>query len=60
MPIALFGVILAFVWGLPIIVKGRGVSDGALLSFISGVLFFCLGLLAEQLSRIRKNSVDEP
>jgi glycosyltransferase involved in cell wall biosynthesis len=60
MPIALFGVILAFVWGLPIIMKGRGVSVGALLSFISGVLFFCLGLLAEQLSRIRKNSVDEP
>jgi glycosyltransferase involved in cell wall biosynthesis len=60
LPIALFGIVLAIVWGVPIIMKGRGVSVGALLSFVSGVLFFCLGLLAEQLSQIRKNSVDEP
>jgi glycosyltransferase involved in cell wall biosynthesis len=59
LPIAIFGVTLAFVWAVPIILKGRGVSTGALLSFVSGVLFFCLGLLAEQLSQIRKNSVDE-
>jgi glycosyltransferase involved in cell wall biosynthesis len=59
LPIAIFGVVLAFAWAIPIIMKGRGVSTGALLSFVSGVLFFCLGLLAEQLSQMRKNSVDD-
>ena len=59
LPIAMVWILLAIVWGLPIIMKGRGVSTGAMLSFVSGVLFFGLGLLAEQLSQIRKNSVDE-
>ena len=59
LPIAILWILLAIVWGLPIIMKGRGVSTGAMLSFVSGVLFFGLGLLAEQLSQIRKNSVDE-
>jgi len=58
-PIAFIAIALAFIWGLPIILKGRGVSIGALLSFSTGILFFCLGLLAEQLSQIRKNSVDD-
>lgn len=59
LPIALLGILFALVWGIPIVLKGRGVSTGALMSFVSGVLFFCLGLLAEQLSQIRKNSVDD-
>ena len=59
MPIAIFGIVLAFAWGVPIILNGRGVSVGALLSFVTGILFFALGLLAEQLSKIRKSSVDD-
>jgi hypothetical protein len=35
------------------------VSIGALLGFVTGILFFFLGLLAEQLSQIRKNSVKD-
>ena len=58
-PIAAISIIVAFAWGIPIALRGRGVSTGAMLGFTTGVLFFFLGLLAEQLSQIRKDSVDE-
>jgi hypothetical protein len=41
------------VWGIPIIVLGRGVSVGALLAIISSGLCLLFGLIAEQLSKIR-------
>lgn len=59
LPISAISIIFALAWGLPIILDGRGVSVGALLSFITGVLFFGLGLIAEQLSQIRKASIDD-
>lgn len=58
-PLALFSMVAALVWGVPIALRGRGVSTGAMLGFTTGLLFFFLGLLAEQLSQIRKDSVDE-
>lgn len=58
-PIAFLSIALALIWGIPIALKGRGVSTGAMLGFTTGVLFFLLGLLAEQLSQIRKENVDE-
>lgn len=59
LPISMAAILLALVWGLPIVLQGRGVSTGALLSFLVGIVFFCLGLIAEQLSQIRRNSVDD-
>lgn len=59
LPISVGAVVLALAWGIPIVLQGRGVSTGALLSFMVGILFFCLGLLAEQLSQIRLNSVED-
>jgi hypothetical protein len=58
-PIAIASIALALVWGIPIALRGRGVSTGAMLGFTTGVLFFFLGLIAEQLSQIRKDSVNE-
>ncbi len=58
-PIAFVSIAVALAWGIPIALRGRGVSTGAMLGFTTGVLFFFLGLLAEQLSQIRKDSVDE-
>lgn len=58
-PIAFMSIALALAWGIPIALRGRGVSTGAMLGFTTGLLFFFLGLLAEQLSQIRKDSVDE-
>lgn len=58
-PIAILSILAALVWGVPIALRGRGVSTGAMLGFTTGLLFFFLGLIAEQLSQIRKDSVDE-
>ena len=58
-PIAFLSIAVALAWGIPIALRGRGVSTGAMLGVTTGLLFFFLGLLAEQLSQIRKDSVDE-
>ena len=58
-PIAFLSIVAALAWGIPIALKGRGVSIGAMLGFTTGILFFLLGLLAEQLSQIRKDSVND-
>lgn len=47
-------ILLTLGWGIPIILMGRGVSTGTLLGLVSGLLFFLLGLIAEQLSLIRR------
>lgn len=47
-----------FGWGIPILLKGRGVSVGAMLGIVTGVLFFFIGLIAEQLSAMRLGLLD--
>lgn len=54
LPIAVLSVCIGFLWGLPILLDNRGLSVGALFFILSGILFFLMGLLAEQLSNIRK------
>ncbi len=49
-----------FAWGLPIVLQGRGVSVGAMLSIVTGVILFALGLISEQLAMIRKASIRDP
>ena len=56
LPTSLVFIILGLVWGIPILLKGEGVSVGMCLLIIMGILSFLLGLIAEQLSAIRKNS----
>ena len=53
LPISIFCVLAGITWGLPIVLLGRGVSVGAMLAIVTGVIFFVLGLLASQLSAIR-------
>ena len=57
LPMALALGIFGFLWGLPFVLRGEGVQTGALLGIISGLLFFLLGLLAEQLTLIRRNMI---
>lgn len=59
MPLAVFFFLFGFIWELPFLLRGMGVSVGAMLLLISGLIFFFLGLMAEQLSLIRKNSIDK-
>lgn len=54
-PPAIFFLLFSAVWGLPILLRGEGVSVGTLFLFVTGLNLFFLGLLAEQLALIRKN-----
>ena len=53
LPISVFCILAGLGWGIPIILLGRGVSVGAMLAIVTGLLFFVLGLLASQLAAIR-------
>ncbi len=53
LPLSIIGILAGFVWGIPFVLKGEGVSVGAMLGIVSGLIFFLLGLLAEQLSLMR-------
>ena len=53
LPIAVFCILFGLVWGIPIILKGNGVSTGSMLAIITGFLSIFLGLIAEQLSKLR-------
>jgi len=57
-PLAVFFVLAGIIWGLPFLLRGEGVQAGTLLLTITGLLFFLLGLLAEQLSLIRRGNMD--
>jgi glycosyltransferase involved in cell wall biosynthesis len=56
-PVSLFTMLISLAWGIPLVLKGNGVSVGAMLGVVSAIIFFFFGLLAEQLSMIRKNNL---
>ena len=55
LPVSLISLLLGVLWGLPIVLRGGGVSVGAMLAIVTGIIFFFLGLLAEQISMIRRD-----
>ena len=57
LPVAFLAILLGVAWGTPIILAGRGVSVGSMLSIMIGVILLFLGLVAEQLTQIRKEIV---
>jgi glycosyltransferase involved in cell wall biosynthesis len=54
LPLSLICVVAGLAWGIPIVLMKRGVSVGAMLAITSGLIFFFVGLVAEQLSSLRK------
>lgn len=60
LPISIFCLLAGLGWGIPIVLLGRGVSVGAMLAIVTGLLFFVLGLLANQLSAIRMERLRDP
>lgn len=52
-PISLVSAILGLLWGVFIALQGKGLSVGSSFLIISGIIMFCIGLLAEQISKIR-------
>lgn len=55
LPISIASLVLGLGWGIPIVIRGGGVSVGAMLAIVNGILFFFLALLAEQISLIRRD-----
>ncbi|MGR9100195.1 MAG: glycosyltransferase family 2 protein [Gammaproteobacteria bacterium] len=53
-PISLGVMLAGAAWSIPIFLEGRGLSVAALLLILSGLIIFFFGLIAEQLSLIRK------
>jgi len=56
LPASIICILGGIIWGLPIVIRGKGVSVGAMLAILIGFIFFFLGLIAEQLSLLRKSS----
>ncbi len=55
LPLSLVSFLISAVWGIPLLLAGRGLSTGSLLGIFTGLIFFLLGLITEQLSQIRRN-----
>ncbi len=55
LPLSILCFVLTGFWGIPLLFEGRGLSVASLLGLILGILLFLLGLIAEQLSLIRRN-----
>ena len=56
-PLSILFILCSIAWAIPIILAGRGVSVGAMLGIVTGIFFFFFGLVAEQLSLIRKGKI---
>ena len=54
-PLAMIFIVFGMAWGIPIMLHGRGISVGAGMSLLAGVIFFVIGLILEQLWLIIKN-----
>jgi len=57
LPLSILAAGAGLIWGLPLLLAGLGLSTGALLGLMTGLILFVLGLVAEQLSLIRKQSL---
>lgn len=59
LPISVFFIFIGLLWGIYILlIVGRGVSVGAMLAIVTGLIFFVLGLLANQISAMRMDSLN--
>jgi hypothetical protein len=53
LPLSVICISAGLLWGIPIVLAGRGVSVASMLAIVLGSLFFFLGLIANQLAAIR-------
>jgi glycosyltransferase involved in cell wall biosynthesis len=58
LPLSLSCIGFGLAWGIPIMLRARGVSVGAMLAIVTGLLCFFFGLIGEQLSAIRMGWLD--
>lgn len=53
-PLSVISFLAGLGWGLPFMIQDRGLSVGTLFAFIVSIICLLLGLVAEQLSQVRK------
>jgi glycosyltransferase involved in cell wall biosynthesis len=53
LPLALGFILFGMIWGTPYLVSGHGVTVLAMLSILTGVLLFGLGLVCDQVAQLR-------
>jgi len=59
-PLSVVSFLAGLGWGLPFMIQDRGLSVGTLFAFIVSIICLLLGLVAEQLSQIRKMLIRNP
>jgi glycosyltransferase involved in cell wall biosynthesis len=60
LPISILCILFGLVWGISrLLVVGHGISVGAMLAIVTGLIFFVLGLLANQISALRMEQLQE-
>jgi glycosyltransferase involved in cell wall biosynthesis len=52
-PAAAISALVGVLWGVPYVLRSEGVSIGAMLAIVTGVILFALGLLCDQISSLR-------
>lgn len=58
LPLTLIFIVAGVGWALPFLIRGSGVSMLSAVLILAGIVFFALGLIAEQLSQLRKNQIN--
>ena len=58
-PLGVGFVLFGVAWGLPFIVRNEGVSVGTMLLLVFGLIFFLVGLIAEQVAQLRRGQIGE-
>ena len=53
LPISLFAMLTGVVWTVPYVIQGEGITVAAMLSFLTGVILFGLGLICDQVAALR-------
>ena len=57
LPIGGVMILLGFLWAIPFLIRGSGLSSVSMMAMTAGLLLIMMGLLAEQLAQIRKKDL---
>jgi len=58
LPVGTLFIIASILWDVPIFLRGSGISVGALLGIMTGIIFYFFGLIAQQISAFRKSFLE--
>ena len=58
-PLGVGFVLSGLAWGMPFIFRNEGVSVGTMLLLVFGLIFFLVGLIAEQMAQLRRGQISQ-